>query len=365
MAKPRYVSLDAQAFLSDEDVQLMSGPARGLYALLLVQQAVIGTLPADPERLRRLTGYDQPDWEEIWHEVQFLFEDIPDEPGRMGHPKMRGAWEHALERTLRDRERASKASAAASQARRERALRLKAWNQACEAKNGSQEANHLQGDLQGHQRGHLGPHLGPQQGGENGVADPPPPDKEVLATEPDIAAQEDNHLQGSAKMRARQGKARQGKTPPNPPRGEVPARRQGPPAPVAWSGEVVQVMTVWEDYLGEPLTTAAWERNAKHAELLMRSGGLTDPKAAGAPVCGPQSLERVLGAIRWLSQQPAVSGTGDAFSWRPQVRTIETLRRKWLKVEEFAARAMARSGVTRAAATDQSIARILTENDNA
>ena len=91
MDHPQYVGLEPRALLSDEDFVVLSWQAQNLYIRLLVHQALTGSLPASPEKLRRMIGNPPADsWASLWSEVEHLFEDLGPEglPNRIGHPRM-------------------------------------------------------------------------------------------------------------------------------------------------------------------------------------------------------------------------------------------------------------------------------------
>ncbi len=116
MDHPQYVGFEPRAFFSDEDVVLLEPDVRCVYLMLLVRQMLTGTLPEDPETIRRTLGVDPSFWPDCWEAFGHLFEPI--EKGRIGHPRMHVEYHRAANACSGAIERARNAGKASGAARR-------------------------------------------------------------------------------------------------------------------------------------------------------------------------------------------------------------------------------------------------------
>jgi uncharacterized protein YdaU (DUF1376 family) len=69
-----FMAFYCRDFFADERVRAMSGPARALYALLLIQNWLEGSIPEDPDFLAALMDYPADRFRELWPEIQPCFQ---------------------------------------------------------------------------------------------------------------------------------------------------------------------------------------------------------------------------------------------------------------------------------------------------
>ncbi|WP_432263199.1 hypothetical protein [Cupriavidus sp. TMH.W2] len=73
----------ARDFLSDENVAVMTNQALGAYIRLMCYAWLEGSIPAELQKLARLTGESLVDMERLWPEIVACFDPHPDMPGRL------------------------------------------------------------------------------------------------------------------------------------------------------------------------------------------------------------------------------------------------------------------------------------------
>jgi uncharacterized protein YdaU (DUF1376 family) len=81
-----YMPLYPRDFFADEAVTLMSGPARGAYALVLFRNWQHESVPDDPQAIAKLIGWPEEEFLKLWPEIQDRF--LSDGNGRLTNPRV-------------------------------------------------------------------------------------------------------------------------------------------------------------------------------------------------------------------------------------------------------------------------------------